>query len=115
MDEFNNATDVYLRNIRDKIGVHNYNQILSSQGNSTLMFVMDTTGSMRDEIAASKAIANSIINATRDFEVDYILSPFNDPGKFNFNFYFYFKSIESMFLLFSLVFKTLVTFICNPK
>ncbi|XP_057291426.1 hemicentin-1-like isoform X2 [Hydractinia symbiolongicarpus] len=80
MDEFNNATDVYLRNIRDKIGVQNYNQILSSQGNSTLMFVMDTTGSMIDEIAASKAIANSIINATRDFEVDYILSPFNDPG-----------------------------------
>lgn len=57
-------------------------EILSSQGDSTLMFAIDTTGSMSDEIHAAKAIAKQIINATRDFKVDYILSPFNDPRKF---------------------------------
>ena len=56
-------------------------EILSSQGDSTLMFAIDTTGSMKDEIQAAKAIAKQIINATRDFKVDYILSPFNDPRK----------------------------------
>ena len=56
-------------------------EILSSQGDSTLMFTMDTTGSMSQEIKAAKAIAKQIISATRDFEVDYILSPFNDPSK----------------------------------
>ena len=44
------------------------------------MFVVDTTGSMKDEIAAAKAIAKSIIHETREFGVDYILSPFGDPS-----------------------------------
>ena len=57
------------------------NKILSAQGDSTLMFAIDTTASMSDEIQAAKAIAKAIISVTRDFEVDYILSPFNDPGK----------------------------------
>merc|ERR1719427_109845 len=34
---------------------------------------------MKQEINAAKAIAKQIISATRDYEVDYILSPFNDP------------------------------------
>ncbi|XP_057291700.1 hemicentin-1-like [Hydractinia symbiolongicarpus] len=80
IDEIDKAADGYLKSIKDEIGEQSYNQIISSQGDSTLMFAMDTTGSMKDEITASKAIAKSIIDATRDFEVDYILSPFNDPG-----------------------------------
>ena len=45
------------------------------------MFAIDTTGSMAGEINAAKAIATSIINMQRQFDVDYILSPFNDPGE----------------------------------
>ena len=50
------------------------------QGQVTLMFAIDDTGSMRDEIAAVKKIASSIVNQQRAEFVDYILSPFNDPG-----------------------------------
>ena len=50
-------------------------------GEATLMFAIDTTGSMAGEINAAKAIATSIINMQRQFDVDYILSPFNDPGE----------------------------------
>ena len=74
----------YLEKLRLEIGNQKMDEILSSQGDSTLMFAIDTTGSMRDEIHAAKAIAKQIINATRDFKVDYILSPFNDPRKSKF-------------------------------
>ena len=50
------------------------------QGQVTLMFAIDDTGSMSDEIAAAKKIATSIVNEQRVEPVDYILSPFNDPG-----------------------------------
>ena len=36
---------------------------------------------VRHEIKSAKAIAKQIINKKRDFEVDYILSHFNDPSK----------------------------------
>lgn len=49
-------------------------------GQVTLMFAIDDTGSMRDEIEAAKRIATSIVNQQRVEPVDYILSPFNDPG-----------------------------------
>ena len=45
------------------------------------MFAIDDTGSMSDEIQAAKDIAAYIVNISRpNLEVDYILSPFNDPG-----------------------------------
>ena len=49
---------------------------------TTLMFAIDDTGSMADEIQAAKDIATHIVNYRRpNLEVDYILlSPFNDPG-----------------------------------
>ena len=50
------------------------------QGQVTLMFAIDDTGSMIEEIAAAKEIATSIVNEQRVEPVDYILSPFNDPG-----------------------------------
>jgi len=73
------AAKGYLDKLRTDIGDDKMNEILSSQGDATLMFTMDTTGSMKDEINAAKAIAKQIIDSTRDFDVDYILSPFNDP------------------------------------
>ena len=51
------------------------------QGQVTLMFAIDDTGSMKEEISAAKKIAISIVNEQRAEPVDYILSPFNDPGK----------------------------------
>ena len=48
---------------------------------TTLMLAIDDTGSMADEIQAAKDIATHIVNYRRpNLEVDYILSPFNDPG-----------------------------------
>lgn len=54
--------------------------ILLVEGDSTLMFVIDTTASMREKISAVKAIAKQIVSITREFKVDYILSPINDRG-----------------------------------
>ena len=45
------------------------------------MLGIDTTGSIGDESNIAKAIAKKIINVTRESEVNYILSPFSDPGK----------------------------------
>ena len=47
----------------------------------SLIFVIDTTGSMDDEIAAAKEIAKAIATHPRNLPVDFILSPFNDPSK----------------------------------
>ena len=81
MDTVFSAAKIYLDRLRKDIGNKTMNKILSAQGDSTLMFAIDTTGSMGLEIKAAKAIAKEIISVTRDSEVDYILSPFNDPGK----------------------------------
>lgn len=74
-------TKTYLDRLRRVVGDKKMDKILSAQGYSTLIFTIDTTGSMSDEINAAKAIAKQIVNVTRESEVDYILSPFNDPGK----------------------------------
>jgi uncharacterized protein with von Willebrand factor type A (vWA) domain len=50
------------------------------QGQVTLMFAIDDTGSMRGEIDAAKKIATAIVDEQRAEPVDYILAPFNDPG-----------------------------------
>ena len=50
------------------------------QGQVTLMFAIDDTGGMTQEIAAAKKIATSIVDGQRAEPVNYILSPFNDPG-----------------------------------
>lgn len=75
------AAAKYLDELRKNVTNKTMDEILSAKGDSTLIFVIDTTGSMHDDINAAKAIAKQIINVTRDHEVDYILSPFNDPSK----------------------------------
>ena len=75
------AAKIYLARLRKDIGDKNMDKILSAQGDSTLIFAIDTTGSMAEGIKAAKAIAKEIISVTRESQVDYILSPFNDPGK----------------------------------
>ena len=79
------AAKIYLEKLRRDLGDKKMYRILSAQRYSTLIFAIDTTGSMSDEIsAAAKAIAKRIISATPESEIDYILSPFNDPSKIYF-------------------------------
>lgn len=52
-----------------------------------LVFVIDTTGSMSDDIAAVRIVTTSIIDSkvgTEDEPSSYILVPFNDPGSLNY-------------------------------
>ena len=71
---------VYLIKIKSDIGDRIFDKIVERNGDVTLIFAIDTTGSMQPEIDAAKAIAGAIINSVRSRKVDYILSPFNDPG-----------------------------------
>lgn len=75
------AAKNYLDRLRKDVGDKTMDKILRTQGDVTLLFVIDTSSSMAGKISAFKAIAKQIINVTRESEVDYILSPFNDPGK----------------------------------
>lgn len=50
---------------------------------AALCFVIDTTGSMSDDIAEAKRVSLEIIDRKRGTEEEpsaYILVPFNDPG-----------------------------------
>lgn len=50
---------------------------------SVVCFVIDTTGSMSDDIAEAKKVVYEIIDSkkgTQDEPSEYILVPFNDPG-----------------------------------
>ncbi len=50
---------------------------------SVLAFVIDTTGSMSDDIEEAKRVSFSIIDSRRgkpEEPSEYILVPFNDPG-----------------------------------
>lgn len=67
--------------IRGEIGNVAFDEMMGVNETLTLMFAIDTTGSMKDEIKAAKAIAEYIVHHARNnTKVDYILSPFNDPS-----------------------------------
>lgn len=66
--------------IKKELGNTVFDTFMGVHGDVTLMFAIDDTGSMRDEIQAAKEIATSIVNHPRDEVIDFILSPFNDPG-----------------------------------
>ncbi|XP_068713370.1 hemicentin-2-like [Montipora foliosa] len=76
------AVKAYMNSIKKDLGAASFDTFMSVNGDVTLMFAIDTTGSMWDEIHAAQSIAKSIVNHTRNQSaaVDYILSPFNDPG-----------------------------------
>ena len=54
-------------------------------GEASLAFVFDTTGSMSDDLVQAKKGATMILNTTLSLQnqplYNYILVPFNDPGK----------------------------------
>ena len=71
----------YLKSIRDDVGEEFFEKFLNINGSVTLIFAIDDTASMRSYIDGAIAIAIKIVTAKRDYAVDYILSPFNDPSK----------------------------------
>ncbi|XP_032390256.1 von Willebrand factor A domain-containing protein 7 isoform X1 [Etheostoma spectabile] len=76
------ATSELLEDIRGAAGDKTFLQMMGIAKGKALCFVIDTTGSMRDDIEAVKAVTSSIINTkvgTEDEPPVYILVPFNDP------------------------------------
>ncbi|XP_067023629.1 hemicentin-2-like [Acropora muricata] len=70
----------FLGRLRQRVGNNNFDSFMAVQGDVSLMFVMDDTGSMGDEIKAVKSMAIDIMNYDRQAPINlYILSPFNDP------------------------------------
>ena len=72
-----------MQSIETTIGKGKFEKVIGNQNDNkaTLMFAVDDTGSMYQEIQAVKDIATYIVNFPRpNLEVDYILSPFGDPG-----------------------------------
>lgn len=77
------AMKKFMKTIEKAIGPKNFTKYIGNKNMNmaTLMFAIDDTGSMYREIQAAKDIATYIVNYPRpNLEVDYILSPFNDPG-----------------------------------
>ncbi|KAG7458467.1 hypothetical protein MATL_G00220550, partial [Megalops atlanticus] len=78
-----NATMELLEDIRGAAGETAFLRLMGITRSSVLCFVIDTTGSMADDIAEAKRVAFSIIDSkkgTADEPSSYILVPFNDPG-----------------------------------
>ncbi|KAF7650011.1 hypothetical protein LDENG_00132850 [Lucifuga dentata] len=78
-----NATMELLEDIRVSIGDKNFLRLMGLSQSSVLCFVIDTTGSMSDDIAEAKRVSFSIIDSKRGTQQEpsaYILVPFNDPG-----------------------------------
>jgi hypothetical protein len=74
----------FLNDIKNDLGDDKFSSFLALQGDVTLMFALDVTGSMHDEIKASKEIIKKISQYDRSEPVDYILTTFSDPiGRLN--------------------------------
>ncbi|KAM6939535.1 von Willebrand factor A domain-containing protein 7 [Xenentodon cancila] len=78
-----NATMELLEDIRVAVGDKNFLRLMGLSQSSVLCFVIDTTGSMSDDIAEAKRVSFDIIDSKRGTQQEppaYILVPFNDPG-----------------------------------
>ncbi|XP_028974266.2 von Willebrand factor A domain-containing protein 7 [Esox lucius] len=78
-----NATMDLLEDIRRAAGDLGFLRFMGITRSSVLCFVIDTTGSMMDDIAEAKRVSFSIIDSKRGTQQEpsyYILVPFNDPG-----------------------------------
>ena len=77
------AMKKFMKMIEKEIGKEKFQKFIGNKNldRATLMFAIDDTGSMSGEIQAAKDIAAYIVAYERpNLIVDYILSPFNDPG-----------------------------------
>ncbi|XP_071361129.1 von Willebrand factor A domain-containing protein 7 [Trachinotus anak] len=78
-----NATMELLEDVRVAVGDKNFLRLMGLSQSSVLCFVIDTTGSMSDDIAEAKRVSFEIIDSKRGTQQEpsaYILVPFNDPG-----------------------------------
>ncbi|KAK5899641.1 hypothetical protein CesoFtcFv8_009100 [Champsocephalus esox] len=78
-----NATMELLEDVRVAVGDKNFLRLMGLSQSSVLCFVIDTTGSMSDDIAEAKRVSFAIIDSKRGTQQEpsaYILVPFNDPG-----------------------------------
>ncbi|XP_045578936.1 von Willebrand factor A domain-containing protein 7 [Salmo salar] len=78
-----NATMELLEDIRGAAGDKDFLRLIGITQSSVLCFVIDTTGSMSDDITEAKRVSFSIIDSKRGTQQEpssYILVPFNDPG-----------------------------------
>ncbi|XP_066279143.1 von Willebrand factor A domain-containing protein 7-like [Branchiostoma lanceolatum] len=76
------ATEAFFRSIRTAAGDAQFANFLNLNTGSTLCFVIDTTASMEDDIAASKERAIEIISSrvgSPTAPSNFILVPFSDP------------------------------------
>ena len=75
----------FLNDIKTDLGSDKFSDFLALKGEVTLIFALDGTGSMRDEIKASKEMIKKISRYDRGEPVDYMLTTFSDPiGRFIF-------------------------------
>ncbi|XP_030643664.1 von Willebrand factor A domain-containing protein 7 [Chanos chanos] len=77
------ATLELLEDIRGAAGNYDFLRLMGIARSAVLCFVIDTTGSMADDIAEAKRVAYNIIDSkkgTQDEPSEYILVPFNDPS-----------------------------------
>ncbi|KAM9476622.1 von Willebrand factor A domain-containing protein 7 [Clarias gariepinus] len=77
------ATLDLLEDIRGAVGDNSFLRMVGIDRTAVLCFVIDTTGSMSDDIAEAKRVAYEIIDSkkgTQDEPSEYILVPFNDPS-----------------------------------
>ncbi|XP_008406129.1 von Willebrand factor A domain-containing protein 7 isoform X2 [Poecilia reticulata] len=71
-----------LEDIRLASGNHDFLRMMGIARSSVVCFVIDTTGSMSDDIEAARSVMYKIIDSkkgTQDEPSEYILVPFNDP------------------------------------
>ncbi|XP_069021931.1 von Willebrand factor A domain-containing protein 7 [Embiotoca jacksoni] len=72
-----------LEDIRLAAGDNNFLRMMGIARSSVVCFVIDTTGSMSDDINEARAVVYEIIDSkkgTQDEPSEYILVPFNDPS-----------------------------------
>ncbi|KAK5904480.1 hypothetical protein CesoFtcFv8_006038 [Champsocephalus esox] len=77
------ATLSVLRDLGDTVGPETFLRLFSVKQIPALVFVMDTTGSMFEEITAARFRAHSIIESRASnpgLPGTYVLVPFHDPG-----------------------------------
>lgn len=77
-DEICNGGVEMLKELKNKSSP-NFDLVFGSGGESTLMFTIDTTGSMSAEIYAARQMVSAIIDVVKEQPVDCIVAPFNDP------------------------------------
>ena len=70
---------MFLKEIRRDLGDDKFSDFLALKGQVSLMFALDVTGSMSDEIKAAKEIIVKISQHDRSEPVNFILTTFSDP------------------------------------